>query len=196
MPLTAQDEPVPPPAVSSRATTSPAATGAMVISPYARRHAIDARREWRSGTPVLACCSVRGLLALTLSFAVGCGHTDQIRAADVPRLARLETDDSVLVWDLDGNPIEVVRYKEVRLYPKSGHRGYVLRRPIRVGRFDGEMWLKSGQYAPIPFEPRHYAGAELVHSNRTQTAWVAVGSGLAGVLALFLFVPVLAETSH
>ncbi|MBE7479260.1 MAG: hypothetical protein HS104_04610 [Polyangiaceae bacterium] len=135
---------------------------------------------------------MRGALAVAAALALGCSHTDRIRPVDVPRLARLETDDSVRVAGLDGETIEVVRYKEVRLHPKSGHGGYVLRRPIRVHRFEGETWLRSGNHAPIPFEPEQYASAELEHSNRTETAWIAVGAGLAGALAAFLLFPPMA----
>ncbi|GMV17277.1 MAG: hypothetical protein AMXMBFR56_55010 [Polyangiaceae bacterium] len=133
---------------------------------------------------------MRGALAVAAALALGCSHTDRIRPVDVPRLARLETDDSVRVAGLDGETIEVVRYKEVRLHPKSGHGGYVLRRPIRVHRFEGETWLRSGNQAPILFEPDQYASAELEHSNRTETAWIAVG--LAGALAAFLLFPPMA----
>jgi len=131
---------------------------------------------------------MRQLAIAALCLVTACARHDDIRPADVPRLARLdESGESVWMTTVDGTSIEVSRYKEVRLYPEHGAGGYLLRRPIRVREWEGRLWLRSGDYRPIPFDPHEYSRAVLVHSDRGNIPMIVIGSALgAFVLAVVI----------
>jgi hypothetical protein len=156
------------------------------------------RRVAARGAPSLARRTARAAVGVervgrativALGLLTGCGHTDSIRPVDVPRLARVESGESVGVTRLDGTSIEISRYREVRLIFKSGTGGYVLRRPIRVRHWAGQTWLKSGDYAAIPFEPDAYARAEIDYSYPGDIAFVATTGALAGLFMFLVYAP-------
>lgn len=130
---------------------------------------------------------VKRLGIAALAVCTGCAHRTDVRPADVPRLAEIENGQSVWLTSSDGSSVEISRYREVRLVPKSDARGYILRRPIQVQRWEGQLWLKSGSFAPVPFEPSQYSRAEVIHSDRGNTPFIVAGA----ILGAFVFAIVL-----
>lgn len=125
---------------------------------------------------------MRRLAIAGLCVCVGCTHATEIEAADVPRLAEVGTGKNVWLTARDGGRVEVSDYKEVRLYAKSREGGYVLRRPIQVHRWEGEVWLKSRSYSPIPFDAFNYSHAEVVQRDGGDLPFIIGGAALGALV--------------
>lgn len=123
-----------------------------------------------------------GLVALSLC---ACARTTEIRPADVPSLEKVEAGESVWLTAADGSTVEIKKYREARVFGKGGG-GYVLPRPIRTQRWQGQLWLRAGDYAPLPYEPRHYSKAEVVHSDPANTTFIIVGAVTGTLVAATL----------
>jgi hypothetical protein len=130
-----------------------------------------------------------------LCLCVGCTQTTNIEPADVPRLAELEAGKSVWVETMDGDRVGMSEYREIRLYPKSGDDGYILRRPIRVHRWEGEVWLESRSYSPIPFDASSYSHAEVVQRDGGDLPFI-IGGAVLGALVLGIVVTAGDQAQH